>query len=197
MRRRHLCLIITLGLTTQSCDKIPFIGGGSDDTETAADTTSADSVPAVTETPGAQTPDAAAREDVATPQRRAGRQIAQQQPSAPAFPAMDEPWDPIYTGTIDPGMTTEQVIQAWGEPVRETVAGNYSYLYFRNGCEWSCGTFDVVILDRDQVVDAVVRGAGHVYSGISSSPDDRIPEFTPPIEEMPEPAVDLAPAVTQ
>lgn len=189
MRRRHLCLIIALGLTTQSCDKIPFIGGGSDDTETAAD-----SVPAVAEAPAGQAPNAAAREDVATPQQPAGRQTAQPQP---AFPAMDEPWDPIYTGTIDPGMTTDQVIQVWGEPVWEAAAGNYSYLYFRNGCEVSCGTFDVVILERDQVVDAVVRGAGHVYSGISSSPGDRIPEYTPPSKEMPEQAVDSPPTVTQ
>jgi hypothetical protein len=45
-----------------------------------------------------------------------------------------------------------------------------TYLYFRNGCEYSCGTEDVVFLQNGQVVDAVLRWPGHRYSGQSSSP---------------------------
>ena len=67
----------------------------------------------------------------------------------------------------------------WGPPVTERKQGQWTYLYFRNGCEYSCGTFDVVFLDNDQVMDAVVRGPGHTYSGNSSSPAGRVPEKTP------------------
>lgn len=88
----------------------------------------------------------------------------------PAMPAVDEPWVPEFTGTVDPGMTRDQVVGVWGEPVAERSAGNRTYMYYRNGCEASCGTFDVVFLEGDQVVDAIVRGQGHNYSGVSSSP---------------------------
>ncbi|MFQ5704253.1 MAG: hypothetical protein ACE5HT_09545 [Gemmatimonadales bacterium] len=92
----------------------------------------------------------------------------------------EEPWAPTDTGTINPGMSREEVIATWGEPVVERSNGNWSYLYFRNGCENACGTFDVVFLDGNQVVDAIVRGEGHTYSGVSSSPPDREAVFTPP-----------------
>jgi hypothetical protein len=91
----------------------------------------------------------------------------------PAMPAADEPWTPERTGTVDPGMTRDQVIGVWGEPVAESTSGSRTYLYFRNGCEVSCGTFDVVFLEGGQVVDAIVRGEGHMYSGVSSSPPGR------------------------
>jgi hypothetical protein len=71
------------------------------------------------------------------------------------------------------------VVAVWGPPVTERKQGQWTYLYFRNGCEYSCGTFDVVFLDNDQVMDAVVRGPGHTYSGNSSSPAGRVPEKTP------------------
>lgn len=92
----------------------------------------------------------------------------------------EEPWVPTATGTVDPGMSRESVIATWGEPVVERAEGDWTYLYFRNGCEISCGTFDIVFLQGDQVVDAVVRGTGHMYSGVSSSPPDREAGFTPP-----------------
>ena len=41
------------------------------------------------------------------------------------------------------------------------------------------------MLQGGQVMDAVVRGAGHVYLGQSSSPPDRLPEFTPPHQPQP------------
>jgi hypothetical protein len=90
--------------------------------------------------------------------------------------AADEPWVPLDTGAVAPGMTREDVIAVWGVPVSERADGTWQYLYFRNGCEVTCGTFDVVFLENGQVVDAVVRGPGHTYLGASSSPADRKPE---------------------
>lgn len=84
--------------------------------------------------------------------------------------AVDEPWTPTRTGTVNPGMSRDEVIEVWGAPVTERVADGRTYLYFRNGCEVSCGTFDVVFLEGNAVVDAIVRGRGHDYSGTSSSP---------------------------
>jgi hypothetical protein len=102
-------------------------------------------------------------------------------PSAPSSPLVDEPWVPEFTGTVSPGMTRDEVVAAWGEPVVERTAGNLTFMYFRNGCEATCGTHDVVFLEDGQVVDAIVRFAGHTYTGVSSSPPDRAAEFTPPV----------------
>ena len=102
---------------------------------------------------------------------------AVQTPSAPVsrmptvgLPAVDEPWTPMHTGTVNPGMTRDQVMETWGPPVTERALGAWTYLYFRNGCEASCGTFDVVFLENGQVVNAIVRGQGHTYAGTSTSP---------------------------
>jgi glucose/arabinose dehydrogenase len=100
-------------------------------------------------------------------------------------PLMDEPWTPTDTGTVSPGMTREQVVAVWGAPVTERTVGTRTYLFYRNGCEVTCGTFDVVFLDDGQVVDAIVRGRGHTYSGTSSSPAGRPAGATltrPPLE---------------
>ncbi len=134
--------------------------------------------------PPAQTEPAAQQPAQAAPQMP-----TQTQPAAPSMPpvtrrpaaAGDEPWTPTMTGTVSPGMTRDQVLATWGEPVTERVAGNRTYLYFRNGCEASCGTYDVVFLEDGQVVDAIVRGAGHTYAGVSSSPPDRAAQFTAPV----------------
>jgi hypothetical protein len=106
---------------------------------------------------------------------------------------VDEPWTPTDTGTIAPGMTREQVIAVWGPPAVERTHDKWTYLHFRNGCEDSCGTSDVVFLENGQVVDAIVRGEGHHYSGNSSSPPGRpirptpgnltIPASTPPTSD--------------
>ena len=93
---------------------------------------------------------------------------------------VDEPWTPASTGTVTPRMTREQVIAVWGQPVVARSAGAWMYLYFRNGCEVTCGTFDVVFLQDGQVVDAIVRGEGHTYAGVSSSPAGRVAEPTLP-----------------
>ena len=90
------------------------------------------------------------------------------------------PYTPEMSGVVDPGMTREQVIGVWGEPAQERQTGDRVYLYYRNGCENSCGTYDLVLLEGGEVVDAVVRHPAHVYSGVSSSPAGRQPQFTPP-----------------
>ncbi len=100
---------------------------------------------------------------------------------APARPARaDEPWTPLDTGTVAPGMSREEVIALWGVPVAERSVGDRAYLYFRNGCEVSCGTFDVVFLENGVVVDAIVRGPGHNYAGTSTSPPGRKGQLTRP-----------------
>jgi hypothetical protein len=85
--------------------------------------------------------------------------------------------------TIRPGMTEAEVRAAWGAPVASRTRGDFGYLFYDNGCLKRCGTYDVVLLQGGQVVDAVVRGAGHHYDGVSSSPPDRAPRYTPPTHD--------------
>ena len=67
---------------------------------------------------------------------------------------------------------------AWGAPSGSRVRGDYKYLFFANGCQPACGIQDVVILERGQVVDAIVRDPRHRYDGVSSSPPGRTPAAT-------------------
>jgi len=71
---------------------------------------------------------------------------------------------------IDPGMPKAQVVARLGPPALERSAGTATYLFYKNGCERTCGMNDVVLLDKDVVVDAVFRSAKRRYSGTSSSP---------------------------
>lgn len=139
------------------CDKIPFLGKkkAADTTQVAAADTAHKAAPAPADTAAAPAP----APKMTAPAAHVAR--------------TDMPWTPRDTGTVDPGMSRDQVIATWGPPVAERANGPWTYLYFRNGCEVSCGTFDVVFLDSGQVVDAIVRGQGHHYSGVSSSPPDR------------------------
>ena len=84
---------------------------------------------------------------------------------------------------IRPGMTEDQVVASLGTPVAVRKAGNFTYLYFENDCLKRCGTFDLVILQGGQTVDAIARASYHRYDGVSSSPNDRLPEYTPPSVE--------------
>jgi hypothetical protein len=84
------------------------------------------------------------------------------------------------TGAIRPGMTVAQVVAIWGKPLRTIVSGDYGYLYYRSGCLKSCGSEDVVFLDHGQVIDAIARGPGHRYDGISSLSPERKPGYTAP-----------------
>ena len=124
--------------------------------------------------------------DTATIQAQPTPAPASPQPPATPSPVVspsadigEEPWFPTHTGTVQPGWTSEDVVSVWGDPVLERSVGDWTYMYFRNGCERACGKYDLVILERDQVVDAIVRGAGHTYAGVSSSPPGRLAEFTP------------------
>lgn len=95
-----------------------------------------------------------------------------QHPAPPprAVPRADVPYTSSDTGTIAPGMGEKDVYSLWGPPADVRRQGEYTYLFFPNGCEHTCGTADVVILQHGQVVDAVLRWPGHGYSGQSSSP---------------------------
>jgi hypothetical protein len=119
--------------------------------------------------PSAGAPAAQAPAQSTAPDAQAPARPAPQMPTV-SMPAVDEPWSPTATGTVTPGMTREDVLGVWGEPVAERAVGAWTYLYFRNGCEVSCGTFDVVFLENGQVVNAIVRGQGHIYDGTSTSP---------------------------
>jgi len=151
--------LAALALGLGACDRIPFLGK-KQPAAPPADTT---------------THVAAAADTAAHPAPPPPTRVAQ-----PAAPAADEPWTPTDTGTVSPGMTRDQVVAVWGVPVAERTVEGRTYLYFRNGCEVSCGTFDVVFLENNQVVDAIVRGPGHNYSGTSSSPPERQGKMTRP-----------------
>ncbi len=79
------------------------------------------------------------------------------------------------SGAVNPGMTEAQVRALWGKPVAVRRMNDWTYLFYRNGREREVGYYDVVFLQSGQVVDAIVRGAGHVYAGQSSSPRDASP----------------------
>lgn len=78
--------------------------------------------------------------------------------------------------TIDPGMTREEVVGRLGKPVTESKTGNAWFMFYRNGCERSCGMNDLVILEDGKVVDAVFRSPSRHYSAASSSPTGVRPE---------------------
>ncbi len=152
-----------------------FIGGDGEETQEAS-SAAEQAAPADTST---QQPAETLEETDALVQEPATAPSTQAAPP-PQTRRADSPWTPTDTGTVDPGMTREQVIAVWGEPEIERSAGSWLYLHYRNGCEITCGTDDVVLLQDGQVVDAIVRGRGHTYSGISSSPPGRMAEPTPP-----------------
>ncbi len=199
MKLRDLIFMTAVGIAVQSCDKIPFLGGDSEEAEEAEE----QSVEFTAESSQEATPaqPAAAGAEQRPAQRPSQRPAASERQrisrATAAAPLAEEPWTPTQTGTVDPGMTADDVIAVWGEPVAEIMTNNRSYFYYRNGCEISCGTFDVVLLEGNQVVDAIVRGPGHFYSGVSSSPPERMAEFTPPDLMKIVPGVDSATASAQ
>jgi hypothetical protein len=78
-------------------------------------------------------------------------------------------------GALRPGMREEEVRARWGDPVATRRAGDFTYLFFANGAERRVGWYDVVFLQNGQVVDAIVRGPGRTYLGVSSAPPGRTP----------------------
>jgi hypothetical protein len=154
---RHRTLLATcalLAVATSGCDKIKGLLGRKAAEETPA--------PAV-----ATQPDTTPREAAPAP--------PPPPPPAETRVVEDVPYVSADTGTIAPGMTERDVYSLWGAPAAVRRAGEYTYLYFHNGCEKTCGTMDLVILQNGQVVDAIVRWPGHGYSGESSSPPGRAP----------------------
>ncbi len=95
-----------------------------------------------------------------------------QEPPVPSRPVAlaDVPYTSADTGTIAPGMGEKEIYSLWGPPADVRRQGQFTYIFYPNGCEHTCGTADVVILQNGQVVDAVLRWPGHGYSGQSSSP---------------------------
>jgi hypothetical protein len=92
----------------------------------------------------------------------------------------DIPYVSQDTGTIFPGMAEREVYALWGAPVAKSHRGEFTFLYFPNGCEYTCGHLDVVTLQNGRVTDAVLRWQGHAYAGQSTSPTGGPPEGPPP-----------------
>jgi hypothetical protein len=110
-------------------------------------------------------------------------------PRPPAAPQGNAPTQDVTyisddTGTVNPGMTEREVYEIWAAPAAVRRVGEYTYLFFRNGCEYTCGTMDVVTLKDGHVVDAIVRWDGHRYSGESSSPPGKVPFANPGGENL-------------
>jgi hypothetical protein len=72
--------------------------------------------------------------------------------------------------SIDPGMSEAKVVEHLGAPDASRIAGDFKYLFYHNNCIKQCGMDDVVILQKDSVVDAMFRSVERTYSGKSSSP---------------------------
>jgi len=110
------------------------------------------------------------------PTQRSALPPPPQRPSGGGAPVTrDVPYVSEDTGTIAPGMSEREIYNVWGAAAAVRHAGEYTYLFFNNGCEYTCGTMDVVTLKNGAVVDAIVRWDGHRYSGESSSPPGKMP----------------------
>ena len=100
---------------------------------------------------------------------------------------------------ISPGFTRAQVEARLGAPAAVRTVGDYTYLFYKNGCEIKCGQHDLVVLKEGKVADAMFRSKRRHYTGQSSAPDGKEhgpTERTTPIEPAPArpPAEAQAPA---
>jgi len=195
MRRSTLAICALLTVATLGCDQVDAAKAKLKlawDKLRGRPTTQAPPPPPVR--PAADT--AAAR--VAAQQQQA----ATQRPRPPAAPqgqalTRDVPYISDDTGTVTPGMSEREVYELWAAPAAVRRVGEYTYLFFRNGCEYTCGTMDVVTLQNGKVVDVIARWDGHRYSGESSSPEGRVPVANPggdTLQMPPPPAPPPAPA---
>jgi len=178
MRRSTLAICALLTVATYGCDS------ARDKLKLAWDKVRGKS----TTTAPAPTPPAGQTPDTAAARRAAARQAAEaQRPTTPApqrpqgtpVVTRDVPYVSEDTGTINPGMSEREIYEIWGAPAAVRRAGEYTYLFFNNGCEYTCGTMDVVTLKDGNVVDAIVRWDGHRYSGESTSPPGNMPRANP------------------
>lgn len=182
MRRSMLVVCALLAGTTLGCDRIKLAidkiknrnkppATAARDTTKRPTATPAPAAAAGKTPPGAKpapSTAATAPTTAAKPAPPPAEPAAEPAPSRPMV--ADEPYNSPDTGTIAPGMSAKDVEALWGPPAALRRAGAYTYLLYPNGCEHTCGTEDLVILQNDQVVDAVLRWKGHGYSGQSSSP---------------------------
>ncbi len=171
MRRNAMTVCVLLAVASGACKK----EGEQPAPDAAA---SLDSAAAADTGTIATAPEAPAGQSETAPPR-----IETAPPPPVGMPAAveDVPYVSDDTGTVGPGMTEAEVVAMWGAPVARSRIGAMAYLYFPNGCEKSCGTMDVVFLENDRVVDAVLRWPGHGYSGQSSSPPGTTPAATRPV----------------
>jgi hypothetical protein len=72
--------------------------------------------------------------------------------------------------TVNPGMSKAQVTAALGQPATIRTVSDFTYMFYLNSCGKRCGMNDLVILQRDSVVDAIFRAPSRRYTGASSSP---------------------------
>jgi hypothetical protein len=173
MRRSTLTICALLTVAIYGCDTV--------DKVTAKLKLAWDKVrgkPTATQTapPRPATDTAAARVAAGAPQQQTPRPAPPPpRPQGSAVVTRDVPYVSDDTGTIAPGMNEREIYALWGAPAAVRRAGEYTYLFFNNGCEYTCGTMDVVTLQNGAVVDAVLRWDGHRYSGESSSPPGKMP----------------------
>jgi hypothetical protein len=173
-----LVVCALLAGTTLSCDRIKQAldkrrnRGQTPATQTATRDTTKKPAPA----PGTPaTPAGSTQTTTGRPAPGATTPPSTPAPRAPQTVLRDEPYNSADTGTVAPGMSQDDVVALWGRASAVRHAGEYTYLHYPNGCELTCGTDDVVILQNDKVVDAIVRWRGHGYSGESSSPPGKTP----------------------
>ena len=174
MRRNAVTVCVLLALASGACKR--------QGEQPAADATTQLDSAAATDTAMAPAPEAPATRPETTPPRI---ETAPAPPVTTASAVEDVPYVSDDTGTVAPGMSEADVVAMWGAPVARSRTGAMTYLYFPNSCERSCGTLDVLFLENDRVVDAVLRWPGHGYSGESSSPPGTTPAATRPTQPMP------------
>ncbi len=184
MRRSTLAICALLMVATSGCDQVDAAKAKLKlawDKLRGRTTTQAPAPP-----PARPAPDTAAVRVTSQQERQQQQQGAAQHPRPPKLP--QAPGGPLThdvayvsndTGTVNPGMSEREIYELWGSPAAVRRVGQYTYLFFQNGCEYTCGTLDVVTLQNGHVVDAIVRWDGHRYSGESSSPPGRVPIANP------------------
>ena len=176
MRRSTLAICALLMVATSGCDQVDAAKAK---LKLAWDKLRGRSTATQPVAPVRPAPDTAAARIAAEQQQEQA-----QRPRPPAAPqeqalTRDKPYVSDDTGTVNPGMSEREVYELWAAPAAVRRVGEYTYLFFQNGCEYSCGTMDVVTLKDGRVVDAIVRWDGHRYSGESSSPQGRVPVNNP------------------